>query len=378
VSRNPDYQFISTDTASLESDLIAMYEKLTGTSVTPASPVSLFIRWVAAALLQERALNNYTANQNLPSRADGENLDALADLFYIKERPEASPSVCTVRFFISEAQEENILIPKGTRVTDASRTLYWETTTDAYVEAGETYADVQCSCVTPGTVGNGYALGQINSIVDVFDYYSACENITVSAAGSDAATDEEFYDLMRDSQDAYSVAGPNGAYIYWAKTVSNEIVDVVPTSPEPGVVAIYTLMEGGEIADEEVKAAVLETCSDSLVRPLTDQVTVEDPEIVTYDIDLTYYMYRGAKASASSVATAVSAGVQEFVDWECAALGRDINPSYLIQLLMATGIKRVEVAAPAFAELKDGTEKTVPQIARVGTITIRSGGYEDE
>ena len=78
--RNTGYQFVSTDTEAVESLLISIYEKITGVSVKPASPEKLFIQFVAAVVIQERGLNNYTGNQNIPSRAEGENLDALAEL----------------------------------------------------------------------------------------------------------------------------------------------------------------------------------------------------------------------------------------------------------------------------------------------------------
>ena len=90
--RNTGYQFVSTDTEAVESLLISIYEKITGVSVKPASPEKLFIQFVAAVVIQERGLNNYTGNQNIPSRAEGENLDALAELFYVPQRPAALPA----------------------------------------------------------------------------------------------------------------------------------------------------------------------------------------------------------------------------------------------------------------------------------------------
>ena len=95
--RNTGYQFVSTDTEAVESLLISIYEKITGVSVKPASPEKLFIQFVAAVVIQERGLNNYTGNQNIPSRAEGENLDALAELFYVTQRPAAqAASVGTI------------------------------------------------------------------------------------------------------------------------------------------------------------------------------------------------------------------------------------------------------------------------------------------
>lgn len=65
------YQFIPTDPDSIVEWMAAKYEELTGVTVQPGSPERLFIQWAAAVVIQERALANYAANQNLPSRAEG-------------------------------------------------------------------------------------------------------------------------------------------------------------------------------------------------------------------------------------------------------------------------------------------------------------------
>ena len=359
--------------------MTAKYEELTGVTVQPGSPERLFIQWAASVVIQERALANYAANQNLPSRAEGENLDALAELFYTHERPQAKAATCTMRFTISEPQAFAVLIPKGTRVTDASNTHVWETAEDIYVTAGETYADVKAVCQTVGAAGNGFVAGQINTIVDLFAYYQSCANLTESDGGGDAATDEEFYELLRLSMDGYSCAGARGGYIYFAKRVDTKIADVIAASPTPGVVKLYVLMDDGSIATEEMKEKVLAACSADDVRPLTDFVSVEDPEQVPYNVRLTYYIQDDAEVSAEELALAVAEKVGEFTDWQSAKLGRDINPSRLISMLMETGIKRVELEEPAFTSLKDGSGTDAPQLARLaGPPVIINGGYEDE
>lgn len=380
MSRGAEYQFFSTSAAGVVAELVEKYEEITGISVQPGSPEKLFIQWAAAVLVQERVLANYAGNQNIPSRAEGENLDALGELFYACRRPEAGAAVCTVRFRISEAQTFAVLIPAGTRVTDSGRALVWQTAEDACVDAGETWADVRVRCQTAGTVGNGYVPGQINTAVDLYDYYSGCENITESEGGADRATDEAYYELLRSSMDGYSTAGARGAYAYLAKQVSTKIADVAVVSPEPCVVKLYVLMEGGRPAGEEMKAAVLASCSADEARPLTDLVCVEDPEQADYDISFTYYVpaQSGAGASGAEIAEKVRGAVDQYAAWQSARLGRDINPSRLIGLLMQTGIKRVDLAAPAFRALDDGSAGGVPQVARLGAVTIRNGGYEHE
>lgn len=377
--RNEQYQFVSTDAEAVASLLITAYEKMTGVTVLPASPENLFIRWVANIIIQERAQTNYVGNQNIPSRAAGENLDALGELFYAVERPKAQAAVATMRMRISAPQTTSILIPAGTRVTDVDSTLYWETTEDAYVPIGSEFVDVPIKCQTAGTVGNGWVPGQINTLVDVYDYYSSCDNITTSDGGAPTASDDEYYELMRLSMDGYSCAGARGGYYYFAKQVSTEIEDVLANQPEAGCVAIYVLMDDGTIATAETKAAVLAACSAETVRPLTDLVTVEDAEEIDYDIDLTYYIKSEATRSAADIEADVATAVNNYVSWQSARFGRDINPDKLREFLLGVdGVKRVNLVSPAFTVLRNGMDNTVPQIAKIGTKTITNGGYEDE
>jgi len=379
MARNPDYQFVSMDTSELMAEMVTAYERLTGVTVRPASPERLFIQWVAGIVLQERALTNRTGNQNIPSRATGENLDALGQMLYNGvERPAAQSAACTVRFFISAAQSSAVLIPQGTRVTDRERTTVWETQEDAYVPIGDTSLDLTVRCQVPGSAGNGFVAGQIDTLVDLYDYASGCRNLTESGGGSDEATDDEYYELLRDSMDAWSTAGARGAYRYHAKRASMDIGDVLPVRPEAGKVEIYVLMKDGTPANTETKAAVLAACSDDMVRPLTDYVSVEDPDEVSYNITLTYYILRDTSRSAADIQAETAQAVEDYAAWQSARLGRDINPSELIRRIMSVeGIKRVALTAPAFRALADGSDGVTPELAVLGTVTVTNGGYED-
>ena len=147
-------------------------------------------------------------------------------------------------------------------------------------------------------------------------------------------------------------------------------------------------MKGGKPAGEEIKAAVYEKCSADKVRPFTDHVQMGDPEIVPYDIDLTYYINTDSPISSDEIQKAVDTQVQKYIDWQSAKLGRDINPSKLYQMLMQSGIKRVDLRSPSFQSLRDGklalgtidyeVTMAIPQVAQTGRVTVLNGGYEDE
>lgn len=379
MARNPEYQFVSTDSNEVVSWITGLYEDIAKKTVKPGSPEKLFLQTIAAIIVQDRVYLNYAANQNLPSRAEGEHLDALGELFYEVSRPSAQPATVTMRFYISEAQSSAVLIPQGTRVTDISSTLYWATDEDVYIPIGSTYADVAAHCLTDGIVGNGYDAGQINTIVDVFPYFDHCVNTIASGNGADEATDDEYYELLMASMDSYSTAGSRGSYLYHARSANNEIGDVAATMPEPGSVNLYVLMKDGTLADAAVKAAVLAACSADDVRPLTDYVQVEDADEEFYTIEFSYYTASNTTTSATEIAAAVANAVEEYVAWQSAKLGRDINPDKLRQLLLATGIKRVVLTSPTFESLKDGSDNSTPQVAVLsGDPVIINGGYEDE
>lgn len=379
MSRKTEYQFVSTDAAALIAQLVASYEADSGETLQPASPEHVFIRWLASVILQERAELNHAGNQNLASRAEGSYLDELGEDIYNVTRPAAKAAMTTERFTLTAAQASAVLIPAGTRVTDKSSTLFWETTEDAYISIGDTYADVQVRCMTAGSAGNGWQPGQICVIVDRFSaYLSAVTNQTASEGGAEAADDDEYFELMAASLDSQSTAGAESSYIYWAKTVSTEIADVVANTPSDGVIKIYALMSDGTLAGSEIKSAILAACSANLHRPLTDHVQAADATAVSYNITFTYYIPSDTDMSAADIQAAVQEAVNKYVAWQAGKFGRDISPDRLRYYLMQAGVKRVTLTYPAFTVLGDGSDGSAPEIASVGTVTITNGGYEDE
>lgn len=177
---------------------------------------------------------------------------------------------------------------------------------------------------------------------------------------------------MRESVETYSTAGPLGGYEYFAKSASALIADVKATSPKPGEVDVRVLLTGGELPGEEILKEVLDILNADTVRPLTDHVTVAAPQAVPYNIDVTYYTQEGGALSADTIAADVAAAVKSFQMWQAEKMGRDVNPSQLIALLMQTGVKRVEVRSPVFATVADNA------VAQVGTVSVVNGGAERE
>lgn len=386
MARNPEIEVLSTDVQALVDEWVERYESIMHVRVTPASPAKLFILAVVAGIVHERVLTNYAINQNIPSRAEGANLDGLAELFFVQQRRQAVAAHCTMEFTISEAQNSAVLIPAGSRVTDNDRNLYWTTEQDYYILPGETTAQVPVVCQTAGADANGWKPGTITNLVDIFDYYLKCENISESDGGSDAMTDADLYEAMVLSMDALSTAGPAGSYVYHAKTVSSEIADVSACTPEPGVVSLFAIGKDGKPVSEELQSKILEAVSADNVRPMTDLVRMEQPAEVEYSVDLTFYLPRATTRNSAAVEAAVTEAVNNYNVWQCSKLGRDINPFKLYEFLSETGVKRIDLRSPTFRVLEDGhsfdseTEEEFrkPELAKVTKVTIVNGGFEDE
>lgn len=374
----PDIEFLETDTETIESNMIALYEEFVKQSgrrdykVYPASPERLFIAWCAAIIVQQRVLINETAKKNVPRYAKGEYLDSLAELFKDIERLPATPAVAKFRCYISAAQNQSVIVPQGTRITFDGE-ITFETTEELEIKAGETYGEVNGQCQTAGIVGNNLAPGQVKEIVDVYDYYLKAENVTMTEGGAGEEDDASYYERMRESMESFSTAGPINGYIYHTKSVSTAIADVAATSPEAGVVDIRVLLQGGEQPTKAVLEEIEEALNASDVRPLTDIVTVSMPEEDPFEIDLTYYISRNSQASTSIIDREARAAVEDYITWQTGKMGRDINPSYLTQLIMAAGVKRVEVRKPIFKVVE---ETHVARIVR-NTMTVLNGGVEN-
>ena len=354
----PDISYVETDTETIVNTLIQGYEKIAGRTLYPADPARLFILWVADIIVQERVNIDFSAKQNIPRYAEGEYLDSLAELFKGAERLEPEKARTTLQYTLSIPLEVATTIPAGTRATPDGEIVF-ATLEDLTIPAGQRTGSVEAECQIEGENGNGFIPGQINQPIDVFPYYESVENITESAGGADRESDAAFYERMRESAETYSTAGPL-------------IADVKATSPKPGEVDVRVLLTGGELPGEEILKEVLDILNADTVRPLTDHVTVAAPQAVPYNINVTYYTQEGGALSADTIAADVAAAVKSFQKWQAEKMGRDVNPSQLIALLMQTGVKRVEVRSPVFATVADNA------VAQVGTVSVVNGGAERE
>ena len=167
-----------------------------------------------------------------------------------------------------------------------------------------------------------------------------------------------------------SVAGPTGAYEYFAKSASGKVADARATSPSPAVVVVSILStEGDGTASDELIATVNDTLSADDKRPVADRLTVQSAEIVNYEIDALLYLYPGPESEPI-----LSAADDALRAWlaEQGKIGRDVARSAIMAALHVQGVQRVVLMNPQEDIVIDDT-----QAARCISHTIGVGGTDE-
>lgn len=365
----PEISFIEDLTleklkSQMINDYYDKYEEETGKRIELglADPSRLILYAAALQIYQGMQYIDNAGKQSFLKYAYASFLDNLGALKGIT-RNEGSSASAMERFAVSEPQKSVITIPMGTRVT-AGDNVYFYTTEDGEIPAGESYTDLPVKCADVGVKANGYEEGVINILVDPIGYVGAVVNVTKSEGGAETESDEKLAERIYLAPSRYSTAGPDEAYIYWVKTCNAGIADVKVTSPTAGIVEIRFIMADGTVPGEALIEEVQQYLQDEKIRPLTDKVEVRAPEVMKYEIDIKYYISESDKNRTPSIKSNVLSSVEVFEAWQKEKIGRDINPSYLTHLLMEAGTKRVVIHSPEFAVIPDTgigicTKKTI-------------------
>lgn len=373
----PDVSFTENDTLKdmqerLISNYEARYAEITGKTKTLAlaDPMRIILYAVALDLYQIEQYVERAGRQDLLKYSYGDFLDNLAASRGVT-RQQATAASTILRFTLSEARDYAVSIPSGTRVTNGNN-VYFSTAEYAEVPAGSLSVNVYAECTETGVQGNDLVAGQLSLLVDPLPYVASVTNTATTSGGADIETDESLAERVFLAPSGYSVAGPDDAYIFWSRTYNSDIGSVKPTSPNPCEVEIYIMMADGSMPEAGIISGLQTYLSDNSIRPLTDKVTVKAPTANNFIIDLTYYINRSDSSSAVAIQTAVTAAVQDYIEWQTTEIGKDINPSELIKRVVAAGAKRVTVTSPVFTTVS-GTE-----VAQCTASTVTYGGLEDD
>lgn len=196
--------------------------------------------------------------------------------------------------------------------------------------------------------------------------------ITPETATTDAVTESDTALRLR-AQAAFeglSVAGPTGAYEYFAKSASGKVADAKAISPSPAVVVVSVLStEGDGTASAELLATVDKALSADDKRPVADRLTVQAAEIVNYQINAMLYFYPGPESEP--IHTAAQDALQSWLNQQ-GKIGRDVARSAIMAALHVQGVQRVELLEPASDIVIADT-----QAARCESFAIEIGGTDE-
>lgn len=368
-----DFDFVETDSAKLYTSIIGSLMDSCDEALYPGDERRIFGEGIVALFVSLFSLFNDKAKQRTLRYARGNVLDAIGDRYNVPRLAPTSASAL-FRFSVAEAHSVNIIIPAGTRIT-ADGSVYFATQETTVLPAWSEYVDILAVCTVGGVAYNGFAIGTVATLVDLIPYIGSVENITVSAGGDDGEPydevgDDKYRERIRLSPAIQSTAGPESAYRYFVLSADPNIIDVAIECPEdqPNVVNLYPLMTGGELPGEDVLQKVLDVLSDD-VRPMTDKVNAYSPAAVEYEVEIKYYCTKDDEAATIEAIEGASGAIDQYNQWQTAALARDINPDQLRRFILApitgTGAMRVDVVKPNFVEL------TKAQVAKLsGTPVI--------
>ncbi|QHG87116.1 baseplate J/gp47 family protein [Xanthomonas sp. NCPPB 1638] len=158
-------------------------------------------------------------------------------------------------------------------------------------------------------------------------------------------SDVDFRRRIQLAPEGFSVAGPEGAYIYHALSAAADVMDASATSPAPGQVLVTVQSRTGDgTAPQALLDEVAAILTNDDVRPLTDNVTVQSAQIVPYAIRGRVYTYAGPDSAV--VMREAMRSLQAYLD-EAHRIGRDVPESAIKAKLFADGVQRIELDSPA-------------------------------
>lgn len=374
----PDISFIEYKTVDdVKANMVADYEaymtEATGKPYTlPRVSRDRFKLYAAAAqIYQAMKYVDIKGKMDTVKYSVGDFLDLLGAFRCGATRNQAAAAVTTIRFTLSAARASVTAIPQGTRI--AAGQLFFETSVYTEIPAGDLTADIPATCMTAGETGNGLAPGELKTLVDPVPYVQSVENTSTSSGGADRESDESFAARIFIAPGKYSTAGSRNGYEYHVQDYSSAIGGVhVSSDQAAGTVDIVFVMADGSLPSAEMISAMSQHMSAETLRPMNDLVTVHAPAEVKYTVSLTYYINQSDNNRAVAIQQAVSAAVDSYVAWQ-RKIGRDINPSKLLVLVMGAGAKRAQITAPIFTAIPADSIASID-----GAASITYGGLEDD
>jgi phage-related baseplate assembly protein len=344
------------------ADMITAFEQAADRTLQPAQVERLLIDLYAYRESLVRNAIQYAGQQNLLAFAVFPMIDYLGALLGVT-RLAAQPALTTLEFTLASAQTVSITIAAGTLVGTSDGSYSFATSAALVIPPGALTGSVGAAATAPGAGANGYLAGQVNVLLNPNALIASVANTAATSGGSAPETDDHLRQRIQAAPNQFSVAGPVGAYRFFALGADPSIVDAQVVSPAPGSVDVYILTGPittqpaaapnlAGVASSALLSAVFTALNADTVRPLTDTVNVLAVTEVDYQITGTITLYSDADPTAT--ANAANAAAAEFAINLAAKIQRDIVPSQIVAALSVAGVYEVTLTAPAYTQLQAG------------------------
>lgn len=337
-----DVKIVDDNPETVLSAMIADYETRTGKTLQPAHIERLLINTFAYRETLSRMEINEAYRQQHPRFATGQMLDICGDDVNTP-RLEVAPARCTVRFSASLRGSQTVYVPIGTRI--ATGEMVFATVNAVTLTAIRPTADLQADCEQTGEVGNGWAVGQINTLLTELPFNTKAVNITIPTGGAETESDDAYRQRILLAPESFSVAGSVGAYEYWARAVSPAICDVRVDNAKDaqgnligGEVEVTVLTQKG-LPSAELLAQVQSALSAERKRPLCDTVRTKAPVPIDYALDAVLTLF--TSADHDSVRAPAQAAWAAYETSRREKLGLDIVPLDIQAVLKVKGVYNV-------------------------------------
>jgi phage-related baseplate assembly protein len=186
------------------------------------------------------------------------------------------------------------------------------------------------------------------------DYYGVSRMIVTPATDTAPAVYESDARLRARIQlapEAFSTAGPRGAYVFHTLAVDASIKAVGLDKLPGGQVFVLPLTNVGDgTPTSDLLNRVRQRLGEDSVRPLTDVVQVLAPTVINYTIEAEIFVAQGPDANVVR-ATATARLARYAADRHVPGL--PVNVSALIAAAHVPGVERVEIASPT-ADIEPG------------------------
>lgn len=341
--------FITAEADQIRSEMVRMWEDVTGKELFPAQIESLLIAMAAYRESLVRSGIQRACEQLLVPFATGDALEARAVAVGVR-RLSASPALCTILATLRGPESQDRLIPHGFEVPGKGG-LAFRLAQDLRIPAGATTGSVRATCTATGEAGNGLLPGEV-AIQSPMPGVASMVNTDTTQGGSPIESDEHLRQRVLSAPEAFTTCGSRGAYRFHALGAHPDIADVAVVTPGGLKVQVYPLLRTGT-PGPSILQQVQDALSAETVRPLCDVVEVLAPTRVPYQLHVV------VKYAPGTDTTALRAALTERATaWAAdrrATLGRDLVPERIIAALWGEGVMGLQVVSPVATTIS-GTE----------------------